>query len=206
MKNFHFFVLVFLFAIGCNTEGCGTKSYNQRTGAPIGKGADLKPLVKKRGSLLVSTCYLIDVQEIAELLGIEANVIQIKDSTPRNNNPSHASCFFRFEDPRVVSAGILLQIMKSPEEGEEYAAFAEKMIESKIVLGEQSIDGPPEKFQPLAGFGEGGAYSMAAGRYFWNVGNQLVFSIAFNTAHTPQQQFDIAQQLATKMTLNYLNN
>ena len=196
-------VFILLVTSGCNTESCNKKADAFAPGQPIGQGTDLDKIFSKRGSYLVSSCYLVPVEEIASLLGINGNEITIKDSSPRDPKPSHNSCFFKFEDSRVVSAGILLQVMHNPL-AEEYPTWAAQMITSKRDIGEMSLEGAPDKFLKFEGFGDDGSYSLVASRYFWRLGDKVVFSIAFNTAHTPEQQYVLAQELAKKMTINYL--
>ena len=60
-------------------------------------------------------------------------------------------------------------------------------------------------FKTLEGLGDDGAYSTEAGKYFWRLGDQVVFSIAFNTTHTPEQQYRIARNLGALLTQNYVD-
>lgn len=172
-------------------------------GEIIGKGLDMDAIIAKRGSVLPEACSIIPAQFIAEVLGVPESGLTIKDSSPRDETASHNSCFFKWEDPNFVNAGILLQGYINPV-SDEYPDFIVEFIDSKRELGENTLEGVQDLFKTFEGFGDDGAYSTVSGRYCWRLGNKVVLSISFNTAHTPKEQYRIATILAKAFTENYI--
>lgn len=209
----HYFLLSTLsLFIACNGDGCGSSGASTVSsvatsaggGAHIGKGVDVGAIAAKRGSLLVPACLIVPLDRVAKLVGVSSEAIDIRDSSPKDANASHSSCFFKWDDDRVVSAGILLQILKNPLGDEEYPDYVQMFIDSKRNSGEANIDGDKDIFKYFPGFGDDAVYSYVAGKYFWQMDNKVIMSIAFNTAHTEQEQFSIATALATDMINNYV--
>ena len=196
--------------MACNGKGCNEASGSQGTtavtqGGTVGKGLDIDAIAQKRGSLLVPACIVVPLTKISSLVGVSADAIDIADSSPKDANPSHSSCFFKWEDFDVVSAGILLQVRINPLGEDEYPDYIKMFIDSKRDMGERTIEGEVDKFITFEGFGDDGAYSYSSGKYFWQLGNKVLMSIAFNTSHTPEEQYKIATGLATEMVNNYAN-
>jgi len=170
---------------------------------PIGKGINMNEVLSRKGSRIPSAKTLIPIEDIASVLGKNVEDIVVKDSSPGGANPTHSSCFFKWSDFEVNNAGILLQVMKNPL-GDEYPDYVEKFISSKKSLGEQDTEGQKVLFKTLQGFGDDGAYSYEAGKYFWRLGDEIIMSIAFNSAHSAEDQYRIATTLGKQMTENYL--
>ena len=170
----------------------------------IGKGLNMTEVIEKRGGrLLDNACSIVPRKVIADALGKNTGDLKLTNSSPRDANRTHSSCFFKWSDFDVANAGILLQMMRNPV-GEEFPDWVVQFVKSKKELGESTADGEKDLFKTFEGFGDDGAYSTVGGKYFWRLGDQVVFSLAFNTAHSPEEQYDIAVKLATTMTQNYL--
>ena len=174
------------------------------TGGAIGKGLNMTEVIEKRGGrMLDNACSIIPRRVIAEALGKNAGDFKLSNSTPRDANPTHSSCFFKWSDFDVPNAAILIQMMRNPV-GDEFPDWVVQFITSKKEMGESTTDGDRDVFKTFEGFGDDGAYSTVGGKYFWRLGDQVVFSIAFNSAHSPEDQYEIAVKLATVLTQNYL--
>lgn len=170
----------------------------------IGKGLNMTEVIEKRGGrLLDNACSIIPRNTIAEALGKNSGDFKLTNSSPRDANRTHSSCFFKWSDFDVANAGILIQMMRNPV-GDEFPDWVVQFVKSKKELGESTADGEKDIFKTFEGFGDDGAYSTVGGKYFWRLGDQVVFSLAFNTGHAPEEQYDIAVKLATTMTQNYL--
>jgi len=209
----HIIILLGLTALmSCNGSGCNNSGDSATRGTiastapgqPIGQGLDIAGLVQKRGKIIVPACIIVPLDRIASVVGVSPDDIEIRDSSPNDVNPSHSSCFFKWEDSAVVSAGILLQVRKNPLKEEEYPDYIQMFIDSKRNVGEQDTDGGKYLFDTFPGFGDDGVYSHTSGKYFWQMGNKVLMSIAFNTSHTDEQQYQIASTLATDMINNYV--
>ena len=170
---------------------------------PVGKDLDIDAIIAQRGSLIPSVRVLVPIENIATELGKSVQEIIVKDSSPQGPKATHSSCFFKWSDFEVNNAGILLQVMMNPL-GDEYPDYVEKFISSKKSLGEQDTDGEKVLFQTLQGLGDDGAYSYEAGKYFWRLGDKVIMSIAFNSAHSPEDQYRIATSIGKQMVDNYV--
>lgn len=170
---------------------------------PVGKGIDVDAIIAQRGSLIPSARTLVPIENIASELGKTVADIVVKDSSPQGLKATHSSCFFKWSDFEVNNAGILLQIMKNPL-GDEYPEYVEKFISSKKALGEQDTEGNKVIFSTLQGLGDDGAYSYEAGKYFWRLGDKIIMSVAFNSSHSPEDQYRIAMAIGQQMTNNYV--
>jgi len=89
--------------------------------------------------------------------------------------------------------------------GNDYPDYVSQMISSKRVLGEQAVEGQAVLYKKFDGFGDDGSYSTEGGKYFWRIGEEMVFQIAFNTTHDPNEQYNAARKIAKAMTENYIN-
>ncbi|MFT4567404.1 MAG: hypothetical protein ACI9FN_002370 [Saprospiraceae bacterium] len=170
---------------------------------PIGKGLNIDAIASQRGGLLTSARTIVPIEYIAAELGKTVQDIVVKDSSPGGPGATHSSCFFKWSDFEVNNAGLLIQIMINPL-GDEYPEYVEKFISSKKSLGEQDTEGEKILFQTLQGIGDDGAYSYEAGKYFWRLGDKVIMSIAFNSAHSEEGQYRIATSLAKQMINNYV--
>ena len=170
----------------------------------IGDGVDIDELIQRKGRVLDQACNLVPLQRIADALGVTPQEILLTDSTPRDANPTQSSCFFKWTDYTLPNAGIFLQMIRNPYP-DEYPDYLIQFVGSRKVNGEQNTEGLVDQFKGLEGFGDDGAYSISGGKYFWRLGDKVVFHIAFNTSHTPDQQYLIATTIAKHMTENYIN-
>ena len=174
------------------------------TGNAIGQGFDIEAHIEKKGRILGNACSIVPKRTIAEALNVDVRDIYLRNSTPRDEKRTHTSCFFKWDDPELSNAGIMLQMMRNPNE-EEFIDYAKKFIEAFRVRGERGVEpGEVIMYEKFEGFGDDGSYSTEGGKYFWRLGDKIIFGIAFNTLHTAQEQYQIATTLAKVMTENYM--
>lgn len=172
--------------------------------APIGQGVDMdQVLINRNGKLLPDVCQLVPSDQIANILNVDPRGLEITDSSDPGPDGVSKACFFKWPDDHIPNAGILLQAMRNPL-AEEFPDYIIQFIISKKEKGEQGVAQQSILFTPWAGYGDDGAYSHDAGKYYWRLSDQLIFSIAFNTTHNASEQLDIANQLARAMTERYI--
>jgi hypothetical protein len=195
-----------LLIISCNDNGCSIrKSAFEEKFTPVGVNVNMtEVLAKRNGLLLPNSCNIVSLTDIADALNVQESMLEVTDSSPRGSNATHSSCFFKWPDDEIGNAGILFQAMRNPME-DEIPNYIELFIESKRTSGEQGVGEAPDIFKTLEGLGDDGAYSTEAGKYFWRLGDQIIFSIAFNSPHSPEEQFRIARKLGVLMTQNYID-
>ena len=104
----------------------------------------------------------------------------------------------------MPNAGMFIQMIRNPFP-DEYPDYISKYVASYRTEGEQGVEMDPIYFKKFEGFGDDGSYSTEAGKYYWRLGEAVSFLIAFNTTHTPEEQYRIATTVAKEMTLNYIN-
>lgn len=173
------------------------------TTGSIGQGLDVDALLAKRRSMLGNACSIVPQKVVADALGLTPQDLILRNSTPRDDNPTHTSCFFKWEDYDLPNAGILLQLMRNPTP-EDFEEYVPVFIESFRLRGEQGVGEEPIVYRKFEGFGDDGSYSTEGGKYFWRLGDKIIFGIAFNTTHAPEEQYQIATTLAKVMTENYI--
>ncbi len=208
------YTLVFIIALLFSCSGCdrGAKEVTHENfvptadGAAIGKNVDILAVVSRKLGKLGQACAYMPAEVIASVIGKTAAEINVINSTPAGSDPERTGCFYKWDDPEdLFNAGIFVQLQKNPyADQEEYATFVEQMIESKRTIGEQTSEGETTLFKKFEGFGDDGSYSTEGGKYFWRLGDQIVFQIAFNTIHGPDEQYRMARILAKSLTESYL--
>lgn len=216
--NKYLILVALLGFMSCN-GGCNESDSSTQVSAEV-QHADFKPAVPKEDigkdvdlSEKISSnkgkffkrhaCSLVSALAVGEALGRAKEEIVLRNATPRDADPAQTACFYKWTDHDLPNAGLFIQLLRNPL-GDEYPNYISLMIQSKLDKGEQTIDGEPILFKQFRGFGDDGAYSTEGGKYFWRIGEDVVFHIAFNTLHGPKEQYDIATKLAKTLTQNFL--
>ncbi len=211
------YILLFALAFVSSCSGCQEKetvaqvvTHENFIPAPetdaVGQGVDILSVVSRKLGKLGQACDLMPPTTIAAVLGKTPDQISVVNSTKAGDDPESTSCFYKWDDPEdLFNAGIFVQLMKNPlADQEEYATYIEQMISGKRERGEQGQDGEVTLFKRFEGFGDDGSYSTEGGKYFWRLGDQVAFQIAFNTNKAPDVQYEMARSIAKELTLNYL--
>jgi len=207
--RFFALMLTAVFMIACS--GCESSSdpfdrlqVGDAPPEPIGKNVQIISLMEKRKGRLGNACTMINDQEMAYALGITREELLLNNATPATADRNQVSCFYKWDDPELANAGIFVQLLKNPL-GEDYAGYITQLIEQKRVRGEQDANGSATLFEELD-WGDDGSYSVESGKYFWRLGDEVAFFVAFNTLHEPQKQYQIATKIATQLTKNFVEN
>jgi len=207
LLRFSIILLIVLTSAACSNGQLSTPYSKLKVGdpppVPIGKNVDMQALKKKNGGRLGYACRLINAEEMAAALGKTKEEIKLSNATPRDADPNQTACFFKWDDPDLFNAGIFIQLLKNPM-GDEFPDYISQFILQKRTRGEQQMDGPPSLFKPLD-WGDDGSYDEESAKYYWRLGEEVIFSLAFNTVHTPQEQYQIATDIATRLTNNYIS-
>ncbi len=146
-------------------------------------------------------CSLISDKDIADVIGIDEDAINIKDGSS-SSSPYARSCFFRWDHRGIPNSGVLLQVQDNPvpDEFPEWAAY---FIQAKKTEGEKSPDGSFEfKFEDFKGLGVDGAYSFELNRYLWRDKNDYVYLIAFNLPATEAEELEWARKIGAEVMKN----
>lgn len=199
---------------GCN-EATESQSYSteelhenfvpEKPTVEIGKNVDMAAVIGNGRIFKKYACNLIPLSVVAEALGRTPQEVTRRNATPRDADPAQTACFYKWSDFEVPNAGIFIQMLRNPL-GDEYPDYMSKMIDSKKEVGEQGVGSEAMIFKTFEGFGDDGAYSTEAAKYYWRLGEDIVFHIAFNTAHGPNDQYKAASIIAKAMTEEYLKS
>ena len=206
------YILLFALALLSSCNGCQEVEVTHENFIPvaedgaIGKGVDILSVVSRKRGILGLACDLMPAATVASALGKTPQEISTTNATKPGDDPESTGCFYKWDDPEdLFNAGIFVQVMKNPyADQEEFASFIEQMISSKRSIGERTQDGETTLFKKFEGFGDDGSYSTEGGKYFWRLGDQIAFQIAFNTNKGPDEQYRIARIMAKGLTENYL--
>ena len=159
--------------------------------------ANAAPVVEKPkfDERLPDACSLLSEDLVVDIIGGQKGAVEIKDGSHSQNLFSRA-CFFKWEDPGVKNAGIMVQVMLNPVEHDE-PEYLSIYIASKKTSGETSMGGEKVLYKDFPGFGDDGAYSYTFHKYMWRQGNDFSYMIAFNTVMTEAEELAAAKRIAT---------
>jgi hypothetical protein len=152
---------------------------------------------------LPSACEMISSEKLSAILQIDASSVFVKDASDPQDNKTK-SCFFKWEDPGTTNAGILIQIQTNPVYG-DYPEYITNYVRSKITEGETLMgENQPTKFTKLT-IGEiNGAFSFKQGRFYWNLGNDYLFMLAFNLSTISEDKMkDLATSIINEVNKNF---
>ena len=169
---------------------------------PIGKNVDIVKVVTKKKGRLGYACHLISADEMSQALGMTPQDIKLSNATPRDADPNQTACFYKWDDPEVVSAGIFIQLLRNPL-GDDFPDYIVEFIKQKRSRGEQEANGDAIFLKEMD-WGDDGAYSTELAKYYWRLGEEVILSIAFNTSYSEREQYQIATKIATTLTRNYI--
>ncbi|MGB4960102.1 MAG: hypothetical protein WBO36_11555 [Saprospiraceae bacterium] len=151
---------------------------------------------------LPKACELLDVAKVQEILKAKS-AVNLKDADDPTNT-SASSCFFKWDDPDTPNAGILIQIQKNPVFN-EYDQYISTFVSSKITEGETTLgDAAPKKYKTFNAGGFSGAYSFEHSRFYWNIGSDYLFMLAFNVSTLSEgDMVEIAEVIAAEVNKNF---
>jgi len=200
-------ITLFALIIHSCTTGQSTDPYSKlKIGdpppVPIGKNVDIQKVVAKKKGRLGYACRMVSVEEIAQALGMTVQDITQSNATPSDADPNQTACFYKWDDPEVVSAGIFIQILRNPL-GDEFPDYITEFIKQKRSRGEQEANGDATFLKEMD-WGDDGAYSTELAKYYWRLGEEVILSIAFNTSFSEREQYQVATKIATTLTRNYV--
>jgi hypothetical protein len=171
----------------------------------------IKPVNPQRGpdqptnltalkNVLPTACELLDIKWLEKQMSAKEDILTTNSSSAKNPNVN--SCFFRWDNGIIPNCGIFVQVMENPvpEEVENYAHY---FIQGKLEGGEVDMSGTTYKYQKYDKVGIAGAYSDEQGKYFWQVGPERLFMLAFNTGLSKSTERKHADAIAQKVMASY---
>jgi hypothetical protein len=192
------------------TIGCKNNQAHTEAPASLEASEDIvekdvvEPEVNDRQDmrLLQDACSLISPKYIARVLGVDQGSINVKEGSKTGRTIAR-SCFFKWES-EIPNGGILVQIQKNPVP-DDFPEYVQYFISTKKREGENSFSegGYVYEFTDWGTVGDEGAYSSEAGKYYWRLGNEYIFMLAFNLALEESEQLAAANKLAPEIMKNF---
>ena len=149
-----------------------------------------------------AACEMMTQEWIKETLGLTlSDVSMVAADDPSNKNTK--SCFFRWEDPATPNAGLFIQIMTNPvyDEFDKWIShfITAKLTDGEVVLGNDE----PYKYSKFETNGLNGVYSYDLKRFYWNLGNNYLFMLAFNMDIPEAKMVEHAKKMAAEINNNF---
>lgn len=187
-------LVVFVIASLFSCKNDGVLSSSSQTVESVKKMRMIHP-----DSLKVpSACELISQATIKKLLKTGVFPITVKDASNPEQKGLH-SCFFRWDDPALNFAGIMLQVNSNQvyeHQQDNITAFVQGLLKD----GSMEVDAnSPNKFKEFMIGDIKGAYSYKMSRFHWNLGPNYGFMLAFNVPLSEDDMVDIATEIAEEV-------
>lgn len=149
-----------------------------------------------------SACQMITTGEVQKIIGTSATVMLKESNDPTNDKVK--SCFFKWNDPSMPNAGILVQLMTNPVY-DEYPQYISTYVSSKLEEGEMTMDQQaPFKYKKFNAAGHDGAYSFEQGRFYWTGDANYAFMLAFNVnSFDEDDMVDAAEEIIEVIDSNF---
>lgn len=151
---------------------------------------------------LPASCALLGEAFMKKEFKIADNLM-VNDAT-NVKSPAVKSCFFRWDNGILPNSGVFLQVMGNPVP-DEVDNYAVHYIDGKKKGGEMDLGGESFQFKTFDVVGDDGAYSAEQGRYYWRVGTDRAFMLAFNLGMGSNTEYKHAVAVAKEVMKNYNN-
>ncbi len=200
MRHLISFIFLILFLAGCKNDNTSGGEVSQ---------ADL--LIKPDNAVptdpekltIPNACEMITEANIQSILNVAGSPVTVKEANDPSNNKAK-SCFFKWDDASTPNAGILIQIQTNPVYN-DFPQYISNYVSAKITEGETVLgNDKPTKFKKFTAGGYTGAYSFEQSRFYWNIGNDYLFMLAFNlTSLNENQMVDVAAKIIVEINNNF---
>lgn len=180
------------------------KNDNKVTNADLKSILDQNtPPLDPKDLKIPSACELITELEVETILKTNGSKVLLKEANDPES-PNVKSCFFKWEDVNTPNAGILIQAQTNGIFG-EMPEYISSYVNNKLKSGETVLgDETATKFTEFTVGGIRGAYSFQQSRFYWNLGNNYLFMLAFNVSTLSEEKMvDTAKELITIINNNF---
>ena len=140
---------------------------------------------------------LISVDNVSEIIGIDAARITEKEVTSNQNDGKLRSCFYKWKEEGNEDAGIFLQIQANPI-GDELPDWAPTYMQSKRNNGELSYpsDGNVYTYTPMEGIVEEALYCHELKKVVWRPNSKHIITLADNYTVSDKNRLSNARKFA----------
>ncbi|MCB0646816.1 MAG: hypothetical protein KDC49_09135 [Saprospiraceae bacterium] len=187
LKVFVYFLLLGTLFIACKDEAAAIK------------GKDLsKEIIAVKDLPKLNACDLISKEFLVK--NIKADEFSYYSRTGADTETANG-CFFQWTSATKPNAGMMLQVMKNPFEAET-PVWATEYINGMKQGNAGSAEGV-ENFKAFTAAGDDGVYNERLGQYYWRIGNNYVFMLAFNLDESAEEKLGYAEKIAKESMKNF---
>jgi hypothetical protein len=166
------------------------------------KGKDLSTeIIPVKDLPLPPSCEYLPVEWVADRFKLDPETINVKDGEA---GAGMSGCFFRWSTMDKPNAGVFVQVFTNPIE-EEAKNWASLKMDGLKAGQAGSIENESSAFKDFPGIGDEGAFNEKMSVYYWRVGENYVFMLAFNMTITPEEQYKHAQAISEEVMKNFKN-
>jgi hypothetical protein len=196
MRNVLFLFLIILIA-GCKNDPKSGSQADNLIKPDNSAAADPTTLT------IPNACEMISESTLQTILNITGSSVNIKEANDPGNK-SAKSCFFKWDSADTPNAGILVQILTNPVYS-DYPQYISNYVSSKLTEGETVLGSDKAtKFNKFTAGGVNGAYSFDQSRFYWNLGNNYLFMLAFNVSTLSEEKMvKVAEQIVVEVNKNF---
>lgn len=184
--------IVYLLVLGAFMTSCKDEA------AAI-RGKDLSQVIIPVKDLpKITACDLLSKEFLVK--NLKADDFTFYSRTGADTETSNG-CFFQWTSASKPNAGLMLQIMKNPFE-QETPVWATEYINGMKSGNAGSAEGV-EEFKEFAAAGDDGVYNERLSQYYWRIGNNYVFMLAFNLDENADEKRAYAETIAKESMTNF---
>ena len=164
------------------------------------KGKDIsKEIIPVKDLPVPPSCEYIPVEWIGDRFDLDPETINVKDG---GAGEGMSGCFFRWSTLDKPNAGVFIQVYTNPFE-EETKTWASGRLSGLRAGNAGTIDDQSTAFKEFPGIGDEGAYNASSSTYYWRIGENYVFMLAFNLTISPEAQYKHAQAIGEEVMKNF---
>ncbi|HMP32041.1 MAG TPA: hypothetical protein PKD85_20720, partial [Saprospiraceae bacterium] len=112
-------------------------------------------------------------------------------------------CFFRWSTMDKPNAGVFVQVYTNPieEDTKNWATLRMQGLKS----GQAGTTEESTTFKDFPGVGDEGAYNEQLSTFYWRIGENYVFMLAFNLDIPAEEKYNHAQAISQEVMSNFKN-
>lgn len=194
------FIVLLMITLGCNADPAPPPppvGNVAQSADPNEPPAEVTDLATNNKVVVPSATTLVPRNVLGKILGEDPSHLEIKQGTPATEK-NYQACFVKWPSG-FPNAGMMIQVSRNPVY-DEYRDWAISYIDSKKSSGEV-LPGTkePVKFNSFDEFGDSGAYSYEAGKYYWRIDRDYVITLAFNIDWDEKKQYKVAKEVGAEI-------
>jgi hypothetical protein len=188
MLRFLFVILISVIIFSCKED------------KPVSlKGKDLSTeIIPVKDLPIPPSCEYVPVEWIAQRFNLDPELISVKDG---GAGTGMSGCFFRWSTMDKPNAGVFVQVYTNPVE-EDVKNWATLRMQG-LKSGQAGTAETSTEFKDFPGVGDEGAYNDELSTFYWRVGENYVFMLAFNLDIPAEDKYKHAEAISQEVMSNF---